>query len=120
MKLDTKMTTRYSRRAADGTTEYHDRKETLIEADRRENSEDRAGLFGFVGLLLGGILAYTAFHKLGGMDLPKWFRFSGVVVGAGVGAIILAKLADFIWGLIMTLILLGIIYGIGALIWRTV
>ena len=113
------MTTRYGRRAADGTTEYYDSKDALIEANRREKSEDRAGLFGFVGLLLGGILAYTAFHKLGGMDLPKWFRFSGVVVGAGVGAIILAKLADFIWGLIMTLILLGIIYGIGTLVWHT-
>jgi hypothetical protein len=91
-----------------------------LTAIRRENSEDRAGLFGFVGLLVGGILTYTAFHKLGGMDLPKWLRFSGVVVGAGVGAFILAKLADIIWGLIMTVVLLGIIYGIGTLVWHTV
>jgi len=37
------------RRAADRTTEYHDNKDSLIAAERRENRETRAGLFGFVG-----------------------------------------------------------------------
>jgi hypothetical protein len=39
------MGTRYGRRAADGITEYHDDKDSLIAAERRENSEVRAGLF---------------------------------------------------------------------------
>lgn len=113
------MTIRYSRRAPDGTTEYHDSKDTLIEASCREDSENRAGVFGFIGLLLGGMLTYSAFHKLG-VDLPKWLRFSGVIIGAGLSGFILAKLADFIWALFWMLVLLGIIYGIGALIWYTV
>ncbi len=114
------MGTRYGRHAADGTTEYHDSKESLIQSERRENREARAGLFGFLGLLIGGVLAYVAFHKLGGMALPKWIRFAGVILGAGLGAYALAKLSNLIWNLILIAILVAVVFGIGSLIWRTV
>ena len=112
------MGTRYGRRAADGITEYHDDKDSLIAAERRENSEVRAGLFGLIGLLIGGVLAYVAFLKLGGMGLPKWMRFAGVTAGAGMGALTLAKLADLIWNVILTIIAAAVVYGIGAAIWK--
>ena len=32
----------------------------------------------------------------------------------------LAKLADLIWNIILTLVLLGVLYGIGSLIWKAV
>ena len=79
----------------------------------------RAGLFGFIGLLVGGVLAYVVLLKLG-TDWPKWLRFGLVVVGAGGAAYVLAKLADLIWSIILTLVLLGILYGIGSWIWKVV
>ena len=59
------MATRYGRRAADGTIEYHDTKEALVAAEGRENSEARAGLFGLIGLLVGGVLTYIVLIKVG-------------------------------------------------------
>ena len=57
------MATRYGRRAADGTFEYHDSRESMIVAEGRENSDARAGLFGLIGLLVGGVLTYVALLK---------------------------------------------------------
>ncbi|MBU0915558.1 hypothetical protein [Aquabacterium parvum] len=113
------MATRFGRRAADGTFEYHDSHESLVAAKRSENSDARAGLFGFIGLLIGGVLTHIALLKLG-TDWPKWLRFGLVVVGAGGSAYVLAKLADLIWNIILTLVLLGVLYGIGSLIWKAV
>lgn len=113
------MGTRFGRRAADGTVEYHDSHESLVAAKRSENSDARAGLFGFIGLLIGGVLTYIALLKLGA-DWPKWLRFGLVVVGAGGSAYVLAKLAGLIWNIILTLVLLGVLYGIGSLIWKAV
>lgn len=36
------MGTRFGRRAADGTYEYHDSKESLVAAERRDNSDEIA------------------------------------------------------------------------------
>jgi hypothetical protein len=52
------LSTRFGRRAADGTFEYHGSKESLIASQRREASETRSGLFGLIGLLVGGVLTY--------------------------------------------------------------
>lgn len=114
------MGTRYSRRAVDGTIEYHDNKESLIRAEHSDNSQARAGLFGLIGLLIGATLTYVAFHKLGGMELPKWIRFTGILLGAGTGAFALARFADLLWNLILTIITIAIVFGIGAAIWRAV
>ena len=110
------MATRYGRRAADGTIEYHDTKEALVAAEGRENSDARAGLFGLIGLLVGGVLTYVVLLKYGG-SWPKWLRFGLVITGGGSLAYVLAKFADIIWQIIMTLILLAVVWGIGSWIW---
>ena len=45
------MATRFGRRAADGTFEYRDSRESMIAAEGRENSDARAGLFGLIGVV---------------------------------------------------------------------
>lgn len=110
------MSTRFGRRAADGTFEYHGSKESLIAAQRREASESRAGLFGLIGLLVGGVLTYVALLKVGA-DWPKWLRFGLVITGGGGLAYILAKFADLIWGILMSLLLLAVLWGVGSWIW---
>jgi hypothetical protein len=87
------MGTRFGRRAADGTYEYHDSKESLVAAERRDSSDARSGLFGLIGLLVGGVLTYIVLIKVG-TDWPKWLRFGLVVAGAGGLAYVLAKFAD--------------------------
>ena len=110
------MATRYGRRAADGTFEYHDSRESLNAAKGRENSEDRAFIFGLIGLLVGGVLTYVALLKYG-VTWPKWLRFGLVIAGGGSVAYVLAKFADIIWQIILTLILLAVVWGIGSWIW---
>lgn len=114
------MGTRFGRRAADGTYEYHDSKESLVAAERRENSETRGGLFGLIGVLIGGVFTYVALLKFGGTEWPKWLRFSLIIAGAGVAGFMLAKFADLIWNIILTLLLIAVIYGVGSAIWRAV
>src|ERR1041384_8081495 len=91
------MGTRFGRRAADGTYEYHDSRESLDEAERAERAvldeESNAGfafLFGVIGLLVGGVLTRAALLKYG-IDWPKEVRFGLVIAGAGVLAYLLAK-----------------------------
>jgi len=113
------LSTRFGRRAADGTFEYHGSKESLIASQRREASETRSGLFGLIGLLVGGVLTYVALLKVGA-DWPKWLRFSLVIAGGGGLAYILAKFADIIWGILMSLLLFAILWGVGSWIWKAV
>lgn len=113
------MGTRFGRRAADGTFEYHDSRESLVAAKRRESSDARSGLFGLIGLLVGGVLTYVALLKLG-TDWPKWLRFGLVIAGAGGLAYVLAKFADLIWNIILSLVLLAVLWGIGSWIWKAV
>ena len=113
------MSTRFGRRAADGTFEYHGSKESLIAAQRREASESRAGLFGLIGLLVGGVLTYVSLLKVG-MDWPKWLRFGLVIAGGSTLAYVLAKFADLIWNIILTIVLLAVLWGIGSWIWKAV
>lgn len=114
------METRFGRHAADGTTEYHDSKESLIAAERRERREARAGLFGFIGLVIGGVLTYVAFLKFGGIALPKWIRFVSVIIGAGMSAYVFAKLSNLIWNLVLMTIFITVVFVIGSAIWRAV
>lgn len=114
-----RMATRFGRRAADGSFEYHDSKESLAASERRENSDARAGLFGLIGLLVGGVLTYVVLLKVG-MDWPKWLRFGLVIAGGGTLAYVLAKFADLIWNIILTIVLLAVLWGIGSMIWKAV
>jgi hypothetical protein len=111
------MTTRYSRRLADGTFEHHNSRASLDAARERESETDRAGLFGLIGVLVGGVLSYFFVHKWG-VDWPKWLKFASVFVAAGVSYHVLSKLANWIWDGIRLLFLIGIVYGLGLLIWQ--
>jgi len=113
------MSTRFGRRAADGTFEYHDSKESLVAAERRDSSDARAGLFGLIGLLAGGVLTYVVLLKVG-MEWSKWLRFGLVIAGAGGLAYVLARFADLIWNIILGLVLLAVLWGIGSWIWKAV
>lgn len=117
------MATRYGRRAADGTFEYHDSKESLQEAVEREEREsnekfreDLAGLFGLIGLIAGGWIAYSMLGKFGA-EWPKWLRFALVIAGGGTLAYVLAKLTGIICNTIKFCISLAILSGMGLLLW---
>lgn len=111
------MAPRYGRRIADGTYEYHDSKAPLDEARERDSRSERAGLFGLIGVLIGGLLSYFFVHKWG-TDWPKWLRFGLVIGGAGISAYVLAMLADWIWDAVRIVLLLGLLYGLGHFLWQ--
>lgn len=112
------MGTRYGRRAADGTFEYHDTKEELFSAEAKEDSDFLSAVFGFIGLLIGGAITYGLLAKYGGDTWPKAARFGLILLGAGGMAYLLAKFSDFLMSLIGLSIFGGIVWGIGALIWK--
>lgn len=113
------MATRYGRRIADGTYEYHDSRASLDAARERESRSDRAGLFGLIGFLIGGLLTYFFVHKWS-VDWPKWLHFGLVIGGAGISAYILAWLAEWIWDAVRILLLLGLLYGLGHFLWQAI
>lgn len=112
------MSTRYGRRAADGTFEYHDSKESLAASEQRENREARSGLFGLIGLLVGGVLTYVALLKLGGMAWPKWLRFGLVIAGGGALAFVMSKFSELIWNIILSIVLLTVMWWLATLLWH--
>ena len=113
------MGTRFGRRTSDGDFEYHDDKESLEAAKALESSRERAGCFGIIGLIAGGVLAYLLLQKFG-MAWPKWLRFALVISGAGVLAFVLVKLADLIWAAFFTMLAASILYWLGSILWNLV
>jgi hypothetical protein len=111
---------RFGRRAADGSYEYHDSKASLVEAERREASETRRGVFVLIGLVVGGFLTYALLKELGGLDWPKWLRMLLVLSGAGLAAFVLAILADVIWALLVLCMQAALMYCIGRLLWMVI
>ncbi len=114
------MGTRYGRRADDGTMEYHDSKESLLRAARQETSASNAALFGIIGFLAGGVAVYILMLKTGLMEWPKWIRFSAIIAGSGLGAYVLAKLADMILMAIVILITISVVLGVGHAVWKAI
>jgi hypothetical protein len=129
------MGTRFGRRTAGGTYEYHDSEASLRASEDAEAREiartQHMPLFGTIGLLLGGILTHAALSKLGAhlppsvADwAPQWLakacRFVLVIAGAGTGAWLLARSAQLIWATILALFAAGIVCAIGALLWKVV
>lgn len=113
------MAERFSRHLGDGVYEHFDSQEELAAAVRREHSSLRGFLFGCLGLVAGGVLAYWALQQAG-LDLPKWLRFGLVIAGSVTLATVLAKLADLIWNLLLIAIGLAVLSSVGAMIWNAV
>jgi hypothetical protein len=89
------MGTRYSRRAADGTFEHHDSKESLVAAAREESNNLRAFWFGLLGLVAGGFVAHQAVTQLN-PELPKLLRFGLITFSAIASMLFLARFADLL------------------------
>jgi hypothetical protein len=110
---------RFGRRMANGTTEYHDSRESLAAAIQRDERASRASFFGLLGLLAGGVLTYIVLIKTG-MHWPKWLRFALVIAGSGGASWVLHKFADLIWNVFVILAALAAACAVGALLWRLV
>lgn len=113
------MSTRFGRRTATGNFEYHDSKESLMAAQRKENRQARAVLFGLAGLVIGGMLTYFMLQRFG-MEWPKWLRFALVLAGSGILAYVLVRFAELLWKFVLCLIVIGVVWVIGTVIWRIV
>lgn len=111
------MAKRYSRRRPDGTVEYYDNQKEA-EAARREDFYDGiAGTFALGGLVVGGILAYGCIYFFGLSGWPKVAQFALVIGGAFACSIISTFLSKILYWILITTISLGVLYGVGALIW---
>ncbi|WP_227817567.1 hypothetical protein [Nitrogeniibacter aestuarii] len=110
------MAVRYSRRANDGTTEYHDSRESLYAAQQREALASKRHFYWFVGLIVGGALSYVASLKFGA-EWPKWGRFLLVILGAGATGKLLAMLTPVLSFMIRLSVSAAFLIGIGWLIW---
>ncbi|MEY4563608.1 MAG: hypothetical protein RLZZ618_2885 [Pseudomonadota bacterium] len=114
------MSTRYGRRAADGTLEYHDNEASMREAQWLEQSAWRAKRCARIGFVLGGLLVFIALHRYGGADWPKALRFGLVLAGAGGLSFAMFKLANFVWSMAFALIALLVVQWVGRLVWSLV
>lgn len=113
------MATRYGRRAADDTFEYHDSKESLREAEDREALDGISFVFGLIGLIAGSLIAYAMLLKFG-TQWPKWLRFGVVIASGGSLAYVLAKLSHILWVTIWICIFLATAWGLVSLLWKAV
>ena len=110
------MTMRYSRRRADGITEYSDSAERLAAASDRELDAQAQGCFTVVGLVFGVVVALLLLHSYGN-SWPKVVRFS-LVIAAGIGgALFLRRWAGVIALLVGLVLALGLLAGVAGLIW---
>jgi len=112
------MGTRFGRRAADGTTEYYDSRQQLDAAEIREQQEGLTNAFGLIGLLIGGCLSYALTYMLAGALWLKIFRFSAVILGAGLTSYVLARFANVITTAFAYVVAIAIFFGIASLIWH--
>ena len=113
------MSTRYGRKAADGTTEYYDSKAQLLAAEEQESNNRTRWWFALFGLVIGGVLTTSILNKYVA-DWPKLIRFALVILGGGLGAFTLFRSALLILGLIGICIALAVVVGIGAIIWHAI
>ena len=118
IRLNSKMGTRYGRRARDGTTEYYDSKDALVAAAEREEAARMANFFTAIGLLAGGVAAYYLLHRTGAAMWPKPGRVF-VVVGSAVGsALLLRTVGRYLIMLVVMLLLVGLLLTIGRWLWQ--
>lgn len=114
------MGTRFGRRLADGTTEYFDSRQQLDAAVEQERKEGEKALFGFLGVVVGGVGTYALIGSAGADQWPKLLRFLAVLSGAGVTSYVLMKLSSALMAIFSFLLGSAVLVGIGALIWHFV
>ena len=111
------MARRYSRRRVDGIVEYSESLEEIEASAAREDEESLRGRWALIGLLPGAVATY-GLVKLHAPDWPKIIRFIVVFVGACSSAFIFARLAVALRMVFAIAIAMGILGGIGYLVWK--
>lgn len=111
------MANRYGRRNVDGIFEYADSREELEASADREDREALQGSFALAGLLLGLVLTYGLVEQFV-PEWPKIARFAAVLVGGCSSAFILMKLAVLLRAIFSIAIALGILGGLGYIVWK--
>lgn len=112
--------TRYSRRRDDGVVEYHASEEELQEAAWREARRKHRTYGAVLGAIAGAVLAGVWIEASAAAYWPKWLRFACLLAAAGIGGVILARLATILFGILSLLILGVIAIVILGLIWDAV
>lgn len=88
-----------------------------VEPEAREDEEALRGTFALVGLLLGGVATYGLI-ELYAPDWPKLIRFVAVLAGACSSAVVFASLAVALRMMFVIAIAMGVLGGIGYLLWK--
>jgi hypothetical protein len=108
---------RYGRRRVDGVFEYSDSIEELDASAIREDEESLRGTFALIGLLLGAVVTYG----LVGLYVPDWpkaIRFASILAGGCLSAVIFASLAVLLRRMLVIVVTMGVLGGLGYLLWR--
>ncbi len=111
---------RYSWVKDDGHVEHFDSKEEMEAAKRQDSNEVAGCILAVVGFVGGGLVSYVLLKHFGGMDWPKWARFTWVATGAVSTAYVLARLAGLIKILVGLALLGGMVTWLVRLIWDNV
>ncbi len=109
------MAKRFRRRALNGTMEYYDSYDELIAAQRGDIAYVQTVLFRILGLIAGGILAYSLLRWMH-VD-SRLIRFGACIAGAWLGGILGASLSALLWNILKWALLLTVVTVIGFLIW---
>ncbi len=96
-------------------------KKILTEKEFNENVKWNwiTGLF-FIGFIIGGWAAYEAIALTQLIDYPKWLRFILVLISGIFLGVILAKLRKVLLLGVGFIFIIGMIGGIGYLIWSLI
>ncbi len=111
------MAKRYGRRRVDGIFEYSESVEDLEASAVREDREALRGSFALVGLLLGGVVTYGLVNHHA-PDWPKIIRFISVLAGGCLSAYVFASLAVLLRMMLFIVTAIGVLGGIGYLVWK--
>jgi hypothetical protein len=102
---------RYGRRRLNGMMEYSDNYEELMASHRREGAELQAIVFGIIGLIVGGVLAYLLMRQMQ-VD-SRLIRWASVIVGAVITKTVFYAHAPLLWKIIKWTIILTAVAAIG-------
>lgn len=84
-----------------------------------EHLNEQQGKWVFYLFLLGAVvIGYFVNMWVSDFDIPKWARFTVVILSGLIGGVVLGALHKQIQFLIGTLVLLGIVFIAGSLIWE--
>lgn len=111
------MSNRYGRRRDDDIFEYSDSPDEIERSAIREDEKFLQERFALIGFVLGMIMMYV----LVGRHVPDWpkvSRFTAILAGACLRGFVCASVAVFLRKLFAICFSLGVLGGLGSLLWR--